>query len=136
MITYGDGVSDINISELLKYHREHQRVITMTTVQPRSRYGSVYAAESGHVQQFLEKPKTNGTWVNGGFFVCEPAIFDYLKNGDDTVFESEPLETLAGDGQMFAYKHYGFWRCMDTMRDKMALDKLWDEKKAGWKVWN
>ena len=135
MLTYGDGVSDIHIQELVKFHKNHGKSITMTAVQPEGRFGALAIQDNLEIKQFKEKPKGDGAWINGGFFVCEPKVFDYITEGDITIFERSPLENLANDGEMFAYKHDGFWRPMDTMRDKELLVKLWEEKSAPWKVW-
>jgi glucose-1-phosphate cytidylyltransferase len=135
MMTYGDGVSDVDLCALLTYHRSHGKSLTMTTVQPEGRFGSVDSGKDGRIEKFTEKPKGDGAWINGGFFVCEPSVFDYLTEGDATVFEQQPLEALAADGELFGYKHRGFWKCMDTLRDKTALNKMWDEGNAAWKVW-
>ena len=134
MLTYGDGVSDIDIKSLIDFHRSHKKKITMTAVQPEGRYGALNITEKGSVEQFLEKPKGDGTWINGGFFVCEPEILETISN-DDTVFEQEPLISLANSGELFAYKHNGFWACMDTLRDKRSLCELWDSGNAPWKIW-
>lgn len=135
MLTYGDGVSDVNISELIKFHKSHGKAITMTSAQPDGRFGALEITCNSQVKSFHEKPKGDGNWVNAGFFVCEPKVFDYIKN-DLTVFEQEPLKNLALDGEMFAYKHDGFWKPMDTLKDKNDLNKLWDSGKAPWKTWN
>jgi len=135
MLTYGDGVSDINLAQLLRFHQSHGKLVTVTTVQPEGRYGSVDSSEDGQIKRFLEKPEGDGAWINGGFFICEPGVFDYLKDGDATIFEREPLEGLARDGQLYAYRHYGFWKCMDTLRDKLQLNKLWETAQAKWKIW-
>jgi len=132
LLTYGDGVSDVNITELVTFHRGHGRHITMTTVIPVGRFGRLDIAEGNRVKGFVEKPREDN-WINGGFFVCQPEVMDYLEN-DATVFERRPLETLAGEGQLMAYKHDGFWRCMDTVMDKKVLEDMWvnDPK---WKTW-
>ena len=135
MLTYGDGVADIDILELLKTHKKHGKSITMTAIQPEGRFGSIKFIDNQQVTSFQEKPNGDGTWINGGFFVCESNVFDYLLKGDQTIFERDPLENLAKDGELYAYKHYGFWRPMDTMRDKKLLNDLWNENKASWKVW-
>jgi len=109
-------------------------MVTATTVQPEGRYGSVDSNEEGRIQRFLEKPEGDGAWINGGFFVCEPEVFGYLED-DRTIFEREPLENLASDGELYAYKHTGFWKCMDTLRDKSQLNKLWESDQAKWKIW-
>ncbi len=134
MLTYGDGVSDVNFDELLRFHKSHGKMVTATTVQPEGRYGSVDSNEEGRIQRFLEKPEGDGAWINGGFFVCEPEVFDYLED-DRTIFEREPLENLASDGELYAYRHTGFWKCMDTLRDKTQLNKLWESNQAKWKIW-
>lgn len=132
MLTYGDGVSDVDIEALIRTHREHGKICTMTTVQPEGRYGSVDIAPSGEINRFIEKPKGDHAWVNGGFFVCEPEIFDFFTNGDQTTFEQDPLISLAERKELVAYKHHGFWKCMDTLRDKYMLNSLWDAGKAKW----
>lgn len=135
MLTYGDGVSDINVSNLVNFHQENKKILTVTSVQPEGRFGSLNL-EGNLVTNFLEKPKGDGSWINGGFFVCEPEIFNYLSEGDETIFERTPMENLAKDGQMAAFKHSGFWKPMDTLRDKHQLETLWNSGKAPWKVWN
>jgi len=135
MLTYGDGVSDVNIAELLESHREHGKAVTMTAVQPEGRFGSLKLTDNHKVDAFEEKPKGDGSWINGGFFVCNPEVFSYIKNGDQTVFEREPLEDLAKDGELYSFKHYGFWKPMDTLRDNKVLNDLWDANKASWKLW-
>jgi glucose-1-phosphate cytidylyltransferase len=133
-LTYGDGVSDVNISKLLDFHKAHGKTITMTAVQPAGRYGSLSIKEDDTVSNFKEKPKGDGSWINGGFFVCEPSIFSSIA-GDTTVFEQEPLVQFANNSQLVAYKHFGFWECMDSLRDKNNLCKAWDEGNAPWKHW-
>ena len=135
MLTYGDGVSDLNIDKLVAFHKKHGKAITMTSVQPEGRFGALKIENDQKITQFQEKPKGDGAWINGGFFVCEPKVFDYIKEGDSTIFERKPLEELANEGEMYAYKHSGFWRPMDTMRDKELLMSLWKNNKAPWKVW-
>lgn len=134
MLTYGDGVSDINIKKLLKYHKEKGCEITMTSVQPDGRFGAIEIDENNKINKFLEKPKGDGSWINGGFFVCQPSVFDYIHNDTTAVFEQDPLQKLALDGKLYTYKHNGFWKCMDTMKDKQDLNKLW-ESDAPWKIW-
>ncbi|MEP4038500.1 glucose-1-phosphate cytidylyltransferase [Pseudophaeobacter sp.] len=133
-LTYGDGVSDVNITELLAFHRGNSRAATVTAIQPSGRFGSL-VIEDDLVTKFQEKPKGDGQWVNGGFMVCEPSIFDRLAN-DETVFEEEPLKGLAQDRQLSVYKHHGFWSAMDTLRDRNILEQLWAEKRAPWKLWS
>ncbi len=135
MLTYGDGVGDVDIASLENFHKSHGKALTMTSVQPEGRFGSIDIENGKRVSHFIEKPKGDGTWVNAGFFVCEPKIFDYIPAGDDTVFEKEPLENLARDKELYTYKHKGFWKCMDTMRDKKQLCNLWDNGQAKWKIW-
>lgn len=136
MLTYGDGVGDIKIDELVKFHKAHGKGVTMTTVQPEGRFGGVdFDVNSGHVNNFIEKPVGDGGWINAGFFVCEPKAFDYIKEGDKTIWERAPLEGLAQDGELYVHKHHGFWKPMDTLRDNKQLNELWDNKKALWKTW-
>jgi glucose-1-phosphate cytidylyltransferase len=135
MLTYGDGVSDVDIKSLLETHKKHGKAITMTAVQPEGRFGSLKFIGGQQISSFQEKPKGDGTWINGGFFVCEPKVFDYIKEGDKTIFERQPLEDLAKDGELFAYKHSGFWKPMDTLRDNKVLNSLWDKNEAKWKLW-
>lgn len=134
-LTYGDGVSDVNIKELLDFHNGHDQKFTMTCVQPEGRFGAVdINTETNIINSFMEKPKGDGAWINGGFFVCDPVVFDYL--GDDTtIFERQPLESIANDKLLAAYKHRGFWKPMDTLRDKNQLEDKWNENKAPWKTW-
>lgn len=133
MLTYGDGVSDVNIDELVKFHKEKGGLATLTAVQPDGRFG-VIDIENDKVLSFREKSKDDMGWINGGFMVLEPAVFDYIE-GDDTIFERYPLEQIASEGKLNCYKHYGFWQCMDTLRDKEKLEKMWADNIAPWKVW-
>jgi len=133
MLTWGDGVSTVDLERLLAFHRHHGRLITMTAVRPPARYGHM-EFEGDRIREFTEKPQTAEGWINGAFFVVEPQVFDYI-DGDDTQFEKEPLERLAADGELMAYRHEGFWQCMDTRRDKYVLEKLWDSGEAPWKIW-
>ncbi len=135
MLTYGDGVSDINIDELLRFHNKHGKALTMTAVQPEGRFGAMDLGEHDQVNHFMEKPKGDGAWINGGFFVCQPKVFKFIDQGDATVWERSPLEKLAADGELYAYKHYGFWKPMDMLRDKMQLEELWNKGIAPWKSW-
>lgn len=134
MLTYGDGVSDINIKELLNYHKKTKKSVTITSVQPSGRFGAIDIDDKGNVKSFLEKPKGDGSWINGGFFVLEPEIFNYIKD-DTTIWERDPLEKLTKDNKVAAYKYLGFWKCMDTLRDKIELETLWSSGKAPWKLW-
>lgn len=137
MLTYGDGVSDVNIKELLNSHKASNKMMTMTAVQPSGRFGALEINSKDMVTAFREKPKGDGAWINGGFFVCEPGVFDYIEDGnDDEIFEKKPLERLALDGQLNAFKHDGFWRPMDTLKDKLELNKYWEEHNAPWNVWD
>jgi len=134
LLTYGDGVSDVDIKSLVKYHKKNHKYATLIAVRPPGKFGSLILGNSSRVRQFVEKPAGDGSWINGGFFILEPAIFDYIE-GDNTFWEREPLEKLAKDGQLIAYKHFGFWRCMDTLRDKRELEELWRSGNPPWKVW-
>lgn len=134
LLTYGDGVSDVDIQATIQHHHSHQNIVTLTAYQPDGRFGSIVIDED-KVQAFAEKPKGGGAWVNAGFFVCSPEIFDYLGEGDNVTLEREPLEKIAALGRMGAYKHTGFWRPMDTLRDNQELNKLWENGNAPWKVW-
>ena len=135
LLTYGDGVSNINIKDLIEFHKTHGKTVTMTSAQPDGRFGALNIDEANRVLEFKEKPKGDGSWINAGFFVCEPKVFDYITEGDKTVFEQEPLKQLAKDGEIYTYKHDSFWMPMDTLRDKIKLNELWETKKAPWKVW-
>ena len=137
MLTYGDGVANVDIRQLLLFHKKHGRKATMTAVQEAGRFGSLRtdAEDTTIVTAFQEKPKGDGAWVNGGFFVLQPDVFDYIDN-DDTIWERKPLETLAAEGQLCAYRHEGFWQCMDTVRDKALLEGVWKAGTAPWKVWD
>lgn len=133
--TYGDGVSDININELIKFHEAQKTMATITAVQPPGRFGVINIKEGeNRILSFKEKPKGDGTWINGGFFVLEPAIFDYIAD-DYSVWEEAPMQNLANDGMLSAYKYNGFWQAMDTLRDRNYLEELWNSGKAPWKVW-
>lgn len=134
MLTYGDGVADINVDQLLSFHREHKKTLTLTAIQPDGRFGVLDISKDGKVDRFLEKPKGDGNWINGGFFVCEPKIFEYLSEGDNAIFERTPMEALTRDGQLAAYKHNSFWKCMDTLRDKVELSNMWASGHAPWIV--
>lgn len=133
-LTYGDGLGDVDIRASLEFHRQHGKFTTVTATQPTGRYGALGLGYRDVVTDFQEKPSGDGAWVNAGFFVMEPAVFDYI-DGDSTILEREPLERLADEGQLVAYKHRGFWQPMDTLRDKVALEKYWQSGNAPWKVW-
>ena len=134
LLTYGDGLSDVDIPETIRFHKKHGKAITMTAVQPEGRYGAMDIKENGLVENFKEKPRGDGAWINGGFFVCEPKVLDFIDD-DTIVFEQEPLANLAFEQQLMARKHHGFWGCMDTLRDKTYLNQLWENNKAPWKKW-
>jgi glucose-1-phosphate cytidylyltransferase len=133
MLTWGDGVSDVNLHDLLAFHRSHKRLATLTAVRPPARFGHL-ELNGERVIEFSEKPQTREGWINGAFFVLEPGIFDYI-DGDESQWEREPLERLARAGQLMAYRHNSFWQCMDTLRDKRLLEDLWQAGRAPWKVW-
>lgn len=133
MVTYGDGVANVDIKALITFHRQHGRLATVTAVRPPARFGGL-VIEDNQVIEFKEKPQTGESWINGGFFVFEPGIFDYLQ-GDTTVLEEEPLENLSRDGQLMAFQHFGFWHCMDTIRDRNSLERMWQKNQAVWRVW-
>jgi len=135
-LTYGDGVSDVNIAETLAFHKKQQKALTLTAIQPEARFGNLVIDEKMGVEQFAEKPKNEAGWISGGFFVCEPKIFDYLDESESCTFEQEPLQNLTKDGEISAFKHYGFWQPMDTLRDNQRLNTLWKENQAPWKVWS
>lgn len=136
MLTYGDGVSDVNIKNLLKFHKDQGKYATLTAVQPQGRFGVLDLDQNDMVVSFQEKPKNQSTaWINAGFFVLEPEIFDYIKDGDQTIWERSPLMSLSKDQQLGAFKHNGFWHPMDMLKDKKDLNKMWDDGEAPWKVW-
>lgn len=135
LLTYGDGVSDVNIDDLIKSHKASGKTVTMTAVQPSGRFGALVIKDDNMITSFMEKPKGDESWINGGFFVCEPQVFDYIPNGDDVIFERAPLENLAKDRKLNAYKHEGFWRPMDTLKDKNDLTEMWVKNTAPWAVW-
>ncbi len=134
MLTYGDGVADININELVEFHKKHGKHATLTAVQPSGKFGALIIRKDEQIESFMEKPAGDGSWINGGFFVLEPQIFGYIKN-DETIWEREPLENLSKEGQLVAYKHSGFWKPMDTLRDKRELEEIWNKGSAPWKIW-
>jgi glucose-1-phosphate cytidylyltransferase len=136
MLTYGDGVADINIPELINFHKVNKKLATLTSIQLPGRFGNIETNDKGIVTRFQEKPEGDGVWINGGFFVLEPGIFNYLKGNMEAIqWEKKPLIDIANDGQLAAYKHNGFWKCMDAMRDKIELEDLWESNNAPWKVW-
>ncbi|MGB9751126.1 glucose-1-phosphate cytidylyltransferase [Roseiflexus castenholzii] len=134
MLTWGDGVSDVNLHALLEFHRSHGKLATLTAVRPPARFGHL-ELDGDRITEFNEKPQTGEGWINGAFFVLEPAVFDYI-DGDDTAWEREPLQRLAREGQLMAYRHTSFWQCMDTLRDKKLLESLWQGGNAPWKIWD
>lgn len=135
LLTYGDGVSDVNISKLVEFHKKSGKLMTMTAVQPSGRFGALDIRSDNTITSFKEKPQGDGGWINGGFFVCEPEVFRYISNDTTEIFERKPLENIALDGELNAYKHSGFWRPMDTLRDKIELNEYWENNNAPWKVW-
>jgi glucose-1-phosphate cytidylyltransferase len=136
MLTYGDGVSDVNIQKLVEFHKEKKKIATLTAIQMPGRYGNIEMNEDGIIQRFVEKPEGDGVWINGGFMVLEPKIFNYFSDDADEVqFEKGPLLKLANENQIASFKHNGFWKCMDALRDKMELEELWNTNQAKWKRW-
>lgn len=136
LMTYGDGVSDVDIAKTVQFHKKHGKKVTMTAVQPGGRFGTLDIQEKTNViQQFAEKRKEDGGWINAGFMVIEPDVFNYIE-GDQTTFEREPLEKLSAEGQVVAYQHNGFWQCMDTLKDKQQLDEMWHQNRAPWRIWD
>jgi len=134
LLTYGDGVANVNIPESVATHKMHGKLCTVTAVQPGGRFGAIIVGDDNSVKAFAEKPKGDGAWINGGFFVCEPGVIDYIKD-DSSIWEREPMEKICADGQMMVYKHEGFWKPMDTLRDKMELENEWRTGNAKWKTW-
>lgn len=135
LLTYGDGVADVNINKIIESHKQSGKLCTMTAVQPSGRFGALVIKDDNIITTFEEKPQGDNSWVNGGFFVCEPGVFDYIDNGDNITFEKNPLENLAKNKQLNAYKHYGFWRPMDTIKDKKDLTEMWMNNNAPWAIW-
>lgn len=135
LLTYGDGVADIDLAQVVRFHGRHGKAVTMTSAQPDARFGALEIGADLRVTSFSEKPKSEGGWINAGFFVCEPSVFDYITDGDQTVFEQDPLRNLARDEELYTWQHKGFWRPMDTLRDKNVLEDLWQSGRAPWKVW-
>lgn len=136
LLTYGDGVSDVDINKLVSFHKSHGKLATMTSIRPESRFGILELGAEGKVESFREKPKGEDSWINGGFFVCEPAVMDYIQNGNKTIFEREPLEKLAEKNNLRTFHHHGFWHCMDTLRDKINLEEMWRRGDPPWKSWD
>ncbi|MGZ3756568.1 MAG: glucose-1-phosphate cytidylyltransferase [Mucilaginibacter sp.] len=134
MLTYGDGVGNIDIKKLVAFHKENGKFCTVTSVQPSGRFGALNIGPNNEVNSFIEKPRGDGAWINGGFFVCEPQVFNYIA-GDNTIWEQDPMEKIASDGEMCAFRHDGFWKPMDTLRDKIELENDWVLKTAKWKIW-
>lgn len=135
MLTYGDGVSDVDIDALIQSHKKSGKLCTMTAVQLAGRFGALVIKDDNMITSFMEKPKGEESWINGGFFVCQPEVFDYIENDTSNIFERAPLENLARNGQLNAYKHRGFWQPMDMLRDKIELTKLWESGRAPWAKW-
>jgi glucose-1-phosphate cytidylyltransferase len=136
MLTYGDGVCDVNVKDLLTFHQEHGKLATVTSIQLDARFGGMDVGPNGEILSFREKAKDESKWINGGFFVLKPEIFNYLQEDvSNVMWEDEPLEALCNASQLVAYKHYGFWKCMDALRDKIELEDLWKNNQAKWKVW-
>ena len=133
MLTYGDGLTDLDINDLVKYHKDHKKILTITAYLPENRFGILKFDEDDNVVAFTEKTRDDSDWINAGFMVCEPEVFDYLED-DTTVFEKQPMQTIAENGDMAAYKHHGYWQCMDTLREKQILEELWQKGNAPWKV--
>ncbi|MEI6523509.1 MAG: glucose-1-phosphate cytidylyltransferase [Bacteroidota bacterium] len=134
LLTYGDGIGDVNIKDLVTFHKSNNKYLTVTAVQPSGRFGALNINDKEEVTSFLEKPKGDGAWINGGFFVCEPEVFNYI-DGDSTLWERDPMEQIAKENKMVAFKHKGFWKPMDTLRDKVELEAEWNTGKAPWKIW-
>lgn len=136
MLTYGDGLSDINLNDLLSFHNKNKKVATITSIQPSGRFGSLDINERDHVTRFVEKPKGDGFWINAGFFILEPSVFKFIPtNADEIMWEDDPLRDLAAGNELAAFKYEGFWKCMDHLRDKIELENLWQSGNAQWKVW-
>lgn len=136
MLTYGDGVSDLDINELIKCHKQSGKYLTLTAVRPEGKFGALDISTDGTINSFAEKPQGDGAWINGGFMVCQPEVFDYIEGGrDDVIFERSPLENLASDGQLNSYKHRGFWYPMDTLKGKNDLTEMWQSSQAPWAKW-
>jgi len=136
MLTYGDGVSNVDLNALLEFHKEHGKIATLTSVKPQQSFGRITFDDNGKILHFREKSQEDSIWINGGFFVLKPQVFDFIpENADEVMWEDSPLEKLTECGDLYAYKHTGFWKCMDAIRDKMELDSLWESNEAKWKIW-
>lgn len=135
LLTYGDGVANVDISRLVEFHRQSGRMVTLTSVQPSGRWGALDSDATGKVLSFEEKPQGDGGWINGGFFVCNPGVFDFIADGEDVIWERQPLKDLVAKGELGSFKHFGFWHPMDMLRDKIILNKMWDEGNAPWRIW-
>jgi len=136
MLTYGDGLSDVNLNNLLNFHQKHKKIATLTSIQTPGRFGNIEMDLEGNIEKFIEKPEGDGMWINGGFFVLEPKIFDYLEGDmNDIQWEKGPLLEISKDNQLVAYRHYGFWKCMDALRDRIELEAFWSNGDAKWKKW-
>ena len=136
MLTYGDGVCNVNIQQLLDFHTKHEKLVTLTAIRPPGRFGNIESDENGLISKFQEKPEDESLWINGGFFVLNTEIFRYLVTDvENEQWEKGPLAEIAADNQLVAYKHYGYWKCMDAMRDKVELEEEWESGKAPWKIW-
>ena len=134
MLTYGDGLSNVNIKKLYDFHKKHNKFATLTAVQPTGKFGSILIKDEC-IKSFQEKPKGDGSWINGGFFVLEPKIFEYIENDNSVIWERGPLERLANENQLMAFQHDGFWSPMDTLRDKIELENIWNAENCPWKLW-
>ena len=134
LLTYGDGLSNVDIGKTVEFHKSHNKIVTMTTVKPAGRFGIINVEADSSISSFKEKPKDEQAWINGGFFVCKSEVLNYI-DGDSTIFEQEPLTNLAINDELMSFKHYGFWQCMDTLRDKESLRKMWDSNSPPWKRW-
>ena len=135
LLTYGDGVADLNIQETIDFHKKSGKLLTVTAYKPSGKFGALDMDEYGNVNSFMEKPSGDGNWINAGYFICQPEVFDFIPDSDQVIFEREPLEKIASSGQMSAYKHKGFWKPMDTLRDNTELNEMWDKGIAPWKCW-
>jgi glucose-1-phosphate cytidylyltransferase len=136
LLTYGDGVANIDMEAQIKFHKKHGKILTMTSAQPEGRFGALSTENDGKVVEFTEKPKGDGSWINAGYFICKQEIFDYIGDKNDIVFEEAPLTTLAEKGELYTYRHNGFWLPMDTLRDKLKLDQMYQSNNAPWKIWS